>query len=84
MEILERLTPVFHKVFDNDAIVLTPELTADDVDEWDSMSHINLMIAIELEFGIEFDQSEIQTFANVGELVTTIEKKLALAGSTAN
>jgi acyl carrier protein len=84
MEILERLTPVFHKVFDNGAIVLTPELTADDVDEWDSMSHINLMIAIELEFGIEFDPSEIQSFANVGELVTTIEKKLALAGSTAN
>ena len=84
METIERLTPVFHKVFDNEDIVLTPELTADDVDEWDSMSHINLMIAIELEFGIEFDQSEIQTFANVGELVTTIEKKLALAGSTAN
>ena len=84
MEILERLTPVFHKVFDNDAIVLTPELTADDVDEWDSMSHINLMIAIELEFGIEFRQSEIQSFANVGELVATIEKKLSLAGSTAN
>ena len=84
MEILERLTPVFHKVFDNDAIVLTPELTADDVDEWDSMSHINLMIAIELEFGIEFRQREIQSFANVGELVATIEKKLSLAGSTAN
>jgi len=84
METIERLTPVFHKVFDNEDIVLTPELTADDVDEWDSMSHINLMIAIELEFGIEFDQSEIQTFANVGELITTIERKLALAGSTAN
>ena len=84
MEILERLTPVFHKVFDNDAIVLTPELTADDVDEWDSMSHINLMIAIELEFGIEFKQSEIQSFANVGELVAAIEKKLSPAGSTAN
>jgi len=47
------------------------------VDEWDSLSHINLMIAIELEFGIEFDQSEIQNFANVGELMASIEDKLA-------
>jgi acyl carrier protein len=63
-------------VFDNDSIQITPQLTADDVDEWDSLSHINLMIAIELEFGIEFNPSEIQSFANVGELVTSIEKKL--------
>ena len=77
MEYLERLQKVFSTVFDNEAIEITPELTADDVDEWDSLSHINLMIAIELEFNIEFDQSEIQNFANVGELVSTIEKKVA-------
>lgn len=77
MDLKERLTKVFHNVFDNDTIELTPGLTADDVDEWDSLSHINLMIAIELEFGIEFLQSEIQNFANVGELTETIEKKIA-------
>jgi len=77
MELEERLTKVFHTVFDNDSIELTPELTADDVDEWDSLSHINLMIAIELEFGIEFDQSEIQNFANVGELLASIAEKTA-------
>jgi acyl carrier protein len=75
MEFEERLTRVFHTVFDNDSIKLTPELTADDVDEWDSLSHINLMIAIELEFGIEFEQSEIQNFANVGELLASIAEK---------
>ncbi len=75
MELQERLTKVFHTVFDNDSIELTPELTADDVDEWDSLSHINLMIAIELEFGIEFEQSEIQNFANVGELLASIAEK---------
>jgi len=75
MELEERLTKVFHTVFDNDSIELTPELTADDVDEWDSLSHINLMIAIELEFGIEFEQSEIQNFANVGELLASIAEK---------
>jgi acyl carrier protein len=77
MELEERLTKVFHTVFDNDSIELTPELTADDVDEWDSLSHINLMIAIELEFGIEFEQSEIQNFANVGELLASIAEKTA-------
>ncbi len=77
MNIEERLSKVFATVFDNDSIEITPELTADDVDEWDSLSYINLMIAIELEFGIEFDQSEIQNFANVGELMASIEEKLA-------
>ena len=77
MEIHDRLQTVFRTVFANDTIELTPQLTADDVDEWDSLSHINLMLAIELEFGIEFDQSEIQNFANVGELITSIQLKLA-------
>jgi len=77
MDLTERLTNVFRTVFDNDTIELKPELTADDVDEWDSLSHINLMIAIELEFDIEFAQSEIQNFANVGELMANIEAKLA-------
>ena len=80
MSLEERLHKVFVTVFDNDSIELNQELTADDVDEWDSLSHINLMIAIELEFGIEFDQSEIQNFANVGELMASIEKKLAAKG----
>jgi acyl carrier protein len=78
MEIIDRLQALFITVFDNDSIRDTPQLTADDVDEWDSLSHINLMIAIELEFGVEFDPSEIQTFANVGELIASIEKKLAV------
>jgi acyl carrier protein len=63
-------------VFDNESITLTPDLTADDVDEWDSLSHINLMLAIELEFGIEFSQSEIQNFSNVGELIECVKTKL--------
>lgn len=77
MELIDRLQALFTKVFDNDSIKVTSQLTADDVDEWDSMSHINLMLAIELEFGIEFDPSEIQSFANVGELMAGIEQKLA-------
>jgi acyl carrier protein len=76
MNIQERLTKVFRAVFDNESITLTPDLTADDIDEWDSLSHINLMLAIELEFGIEFSQSEIQDFRNVGELIECVKTKL--------
>ena len=75
MDITERLNKLFRKVFDDESIVLSPELTANDVDGWDSLSHINLLIAIELEFGIEFKQNEIQSFADVGELMQSIEKK---------
>jgi acyl carrier protein len=80
MDITERLTKLFRKVFDDESIILSPELTANDVDGWDSLSHINLLIAIELEFGIEFKQNEIQSFANVGELMKSIEKKMAEKG----
>lgn len=77
MDITEKLTEVFQEVFDDDTLVMHNEMTADDVDEWDSLSHVNLMIAIEIAFGIEFNQSEIQNFANVGELMESIKTKLS-------
>jgi len=76
MDITEKLTAVFREVFDDDSIVLSNEMTADDIDAWDSMSHVNLIIAVEIAFDIEFKQSEIQNFANVGELKQSIETKL--------
>lgn len=77
MEITEKLTNVFREVFDDETIILHEEMTADDVDEWDSLSHVNLMIAIELAFDIEFKQNEIQSFSNVGELMKSIEEKIS-------
>ena len=53
-------------------------MTVDDIDAWDSISHVNLIIAIEIAFDIEFKQSEIQNFANVGELKPSIESKLSV------
>ncbi len=76
MDITEKLTSVFREVFDDETIVLSDELTADDVDSWDSLSHVNLIIAIEIAFNIEFKQSEILNFANVGELKESIMSKL--------
>jgi acyl carrier protein len=81
MDITERLTNVFRNVFQDDAIILTPQMTADDVEGWDSLSHVNLIIAVEIEFGIDFSQAEIRTFENVGALLRTIESKVGSSSS---
>ena len=76
-EIYRRLNPVFEDVFDEDDIVVTAETTANDISEWDSLRHIRLIIAIEKEFGIKFQTSEVNDFKNVGELVNMIQLKIA-------
>lgn len=75
-EIYERLTKIFHDVLDDDSIVLTPELTANDVKEWDSFNHINLIVAIEQAFKIKFQTAELESMKNVGHLVALIKKKI--------
>jgi acyl carrier protein len=74
---LEKLNPIFRQVFEDDEIVVKRETTADDIDAWDSLSHINLVLAIEMEFKIRFALGELQSLKNVGHLVDLIEKKLA-------
>jgi len=74
--ISEQLTNVFREVFDDNTITLNNQTTADQIEGWDSMSHINLIIAIEIAFGIEFTNEEIRSFNNVGEMQQCINKKL--------
>jgi acyl carrier protein len=74
--IYDRLTPLFREVFDDDTVVATAQLTANDVENWDSLSHVRLMVAIEEDFKIHFSSSEITSFKTVGDLVTSIEAKL--------
>jgi len=74
--ILNNLTEVFRQVFDDQDIVLNPETTADDVDGWDSLSHINLIMAIEMRFNISFARKEVLGFKNVGALINCIQTKL--------
>jgi acyl carrier protein len=76
MMISEQLTNVFREVFDDNTITLNNQTTADQIEGWDSMSHINLIIAIEIAFGIEFTNEEIRSFNNVGEMQQCINKKL--------
>jgi acyl carrier protein len=76
MTILEKLNPIFRQVFEDDDINLNRETTADDIDAWDSLSHMNLVMAIEMEFRIRFALGELQTLKNVGNLADLIDKKL--------
>ncbi|MBB4806624.1 acyl carrier protein [Chryseobacterium defluvii] len=74
-EILNKLTGIFREELDNDEIIITPETTANDIEEWDSLSHIQLIVAVEKAFGVRFTSSEIQSWNNVGEMVETIMSK---------
>ncbi|NTU49264.1 MAG: acyl carrier protein, partial [Syntrophobacteraceae bacterium] len=65
----EQLNAIFCQVFDDDDIRIHPALTANDVDGWDSLSHVNLIVAIEGSFRIRFAQKELLTFRNVGDLM---------------
>jgi acyl carrier protein len=74
-QIYVRLTSVFEDVFDDDSIALTPSVTAKDVDGWDSLTHIRLMLTIEKVFKIKFSNSEIGKLENVGDLVKLIQSR---------
>lgn len=74
-EILGRVNEIFIDVLDEEDIVLTTETTADDVEEWDSLAHVQLIVAIERNFGIKFSSLEVQAFQTVGDMVAAIESK---------
>jgi acyl carrier protein len=76
VEIYERLTSIFHDVFDDEDIVLTADLTADEVAEWDSLRHIQLILAVQKSFKIRFSAADILSLNNVGDLATLIKAKL--------
>lgn len=72
---LENLEPVFRQVFDDQSISLQRETTADDIEEWDSLTHMNLVIALELKFSIKFALGELKKLKNVGDMLDLINKK---------
>ena len=75
-EITRRLTLVFREVFDDDAIVLAPTTSAADVDGWDSVANIRLMVSIEEEFRLRFDVGEFQEYRDVGDLLAGIARRV--------
>jgi acyl carrier protein len=76
MSLQKRLNEIFCEVFDDDNIILVPEMTANDIENWDSLSHVNLIVAIETIIGVIFSQKDLRSFKNVGELLQCISNKL--------
>jgi acyl carrier protein len=75
-EVQAQLTEIFRKVFKKPDLVLSDELTAKDVKGWDSLNHINLIVATEKSFKIKFTTKEIQGLPNVGKLIDVIHAKI--------
>jgi len=73
--VYQNLTEILRNVFDDDTLVATPELTADQVSGWDSFAHLRLMFDVERSFGVKFSASQIASFKNVGDLAELISQK---------
>jgi acyl carrier protein len=79
-EVHRKLTSIFHNVFDDSTITLRDTMTAKDLAQWDSLNHINLIVATEQSFGVKFKTAEIAGLSNVGEFIDAILKKLPARG----
>lgn len=75
-DIYNKLNTIFQDVFDDDTIIVNAETTAADIEDWDSLEHINLVSAIENEFGFKFTMGQVVSMKNVGEMVSIIEEKV--------
>ena len=73
----ERLNDVFQDVFDDDSIRIFPEMTARDIDDWDSLMHITLVLAVEKAFSIRLKAAEVGSLENVGQMIDLLEKRTA-------
>ena len=75
-EIMAKVNEIFRDVFDDESLVITDSTNSDDIEDWDSLEQINLVVACEKKFNVKFDMKEIQALKNVGEMVDTILSKL--------
>ena len=71
-EVFERLNEVFRDVFDDETITVGETTTSDDIEDWDSLEHINLISAVEQEFGMKFNMGQVVTMKNVGEMADIV------------
>lgn len=76
MSIMEGLQEIFSGIFDEEDLVLTNKTTSDDIEDWDSLTHMQLIVEIERKYNIRFTTAEIKKAANVGEFIQIIEGKL--------
>jgi|TARA_B110000259_G_scaffold165166_1_gene191793 acyl carrier protein len=76
--ILSRIEPTFREVFNNPDLIISGEMVASDIEAWDSLNHIRLIVALEMELEITFDTDQVAELMNVGELISHIESKLSI------
>lgn len=76
-QILTRLSAVFQDVFDDDQLVISQATTADDIEAWDSIMHVNLVLAVEKEFGVQMSAAEVGELDSVGSWIDLLAKRLA-------
>jgi acyl carrier protein len=77
-DVITKLTGIFRKVFNSDSLILSDELTANDVDHWDSLTHMILITDIEDSFSIKFRLKELNRMRNVGEMIDIIISKIQI------
>ena len=74
-EITTALSPIFHRVFNNDEIIITDDLNAEKVNQWDSLTHLNMIAEVEKHFGVKFKLKELIGMKNVGDMIDLILSK---------
>lgn len=75
MEVREQVYEIFREVFENDSLAISDTTSAKDIRDWDSLANINLVVAMEKQFGVKFAIQEIMPLQNVGDMIQLIEKK---------
>jgi len=70
--IIEKLNEIFRDVFDDESIEVTDEMTAEDIEDWDSLTHLTMISEVESAFGMRFKMKDISTMKNVGEMIAII------------
>jgi acyl carrier protein len=73
--IFNEVEVIFRDLFDNDELVITEETSANDIEDWDSITHVQLLVLVEKKFKVTFTSREIQQFKNVGDIIASIENK---------
>ena len=76
-EIMAAITEIFQNVFDDDTLILGPETTAEEIEDWDSLEQINLLVAMEHRFHIKFKLDDVSALQNVGDMIALVESMTA-------
>lgn len=77
-DIITELLPIFTDILDNENIALDETTTANDIEEWDSLNHIQLVVAVEKHFKMKFTAQEVQSWRNVGQMCQAIQQRMII------